>query len=75
MAKSGRGYLNAGLPWIVTLLLAIFPGTSWILGGITRIQRGHWVVGLLQLLLIGEVILYFCDLVTVILSKDLRVFA
>lgn len=37
MAKSGKGYLNAGLPWIVNLILAIIPFTSWLLGGVTRI--------------------------------------
>ena len=75
MAKSGRGYLNLGLPWIINIILAIIPVTNWILGAITRFQRGHWIMGLLQLLLIGEIIFFFVDLVTVILSKDLRIFA
>ena len=64
-----------GLPWILNIILAIIPVTSWILGGITRITRGHWIMGLLQLLLIGEIIFFFVDLVTVIISKDLRIFA
>ncbi len=75
MAKLGKGYLNIGLPWLVNLILAIIPVTSWILGGITRIMRGHWIMGILQLLLIGEIIFFFVDLVTIILSKDLRIFA
>lgn len=75
MAKSGKGYLNMGLPWILNIILAIIPVTSWILGGITRIFRGHLIAGILQLLLIGEIIFFFCDLITVILSKDLRIFA
>ncbi len=75
MAKHGRGYLNLGLPWIINIILAVFPLTSWILGGITRIIRGHWIMGLLQLLLIGEIVFFFVDLVTVIISKDLRIFA
>lgn len=75
MAKHGRGYLNLGLPWIINIILAIIPVTSWILGGITRIIRGHWIMGLLQLLLIGEIVFFFVDLVTVIISKDLRIFA
>lgn len=75
MAKFGKGYLSIGLPWILNLILAIIPVTSWILGGITRILRGHWIVGLLQLLLIGEVILWIVDIVTVALSGDLRFFA
>ena len=75
MAKHGKGYLNLGLPWILNIILAIIPVTSWILGGITRITRGHWIMGLLQLLLIGEIVFFFVDLVTVIISKDLRIFA
>ncbi len=75
MAKAGRGYLNLGLPWILNIILAIFLLTNWLLGGITRIMRGHWIMGILQLLLIGEIIFFFVDLVTVILSKDLRIFA
>ncbi len=75
MAKHGKGYLNMGLPWILNIILAIIPVTSWILGGITRIFRGHLIAGILQLLLIGEIIFFFCDLITVILSKDLRIFA
>ena len=75
MAKHGKGYLNLGLPWILNIILAIIPVTSWILGGITRTTRGHWIMGLLQLLLIGEIIFFFVDLVTVIISKDLRIFA
>ena len=75
MAKHDKGYLNMGLPWILNIILAIIPVTSWILGGITRIFRGHLIAGILQLLLIGEIIFFFCDLITVILSKDLRIFA
>ena len=75
MAKSGKGYLDLGLVWIINVILAIIPVTSWLLGGITRIMRGHWIIGLLQLLFIGEVILWIVDMVTVILSGDLRVFA
>lgn len=75
MAKHGKGYLNLGLPWILNLILAIIPVTSWILGGITRITRGHWIMGLLQLLLIGEIVFWIVDIVTVALSGDLRIFA
>ena len=75
MAKHRKGYLNLGLFWLLNVILAIIPVTSWILGGITRISRGHWIMGLLQLLLIGEIIFFFVDLVTVILSNDLVFFA
>ena len=36
--KSGAGYLDLGLGWIINLILAIFPVTSWFLGGLTRIK-------------------------------------
>ena len=63
MAKHGKGYLNLGLPWILNLILAII------------ITRGHWIMGLLQLLLIGEIVFWIVDIVTVALSGDLRIFA
>lgn len=75
MAKRKSGYLNAHLGWLINLILAIIPFTSWLLGGITRIMRGHLIAGILQLLLIGEVIFYFVDLVTVIIAGDLTIFA
>ncbi len=74
MAKR-KGYLNASMGWLLNLIFAIIPVTSWIMGGITRIQRGHLIAGILQLLLIGEVIFYIVDLITVIFSGDLTVFA
>ena len=75
MAKSGKGYLSIGLPWLVNIILAIIPVTSWILGGITRILRGHIIAGILQLISPITVVFWIIDLVTVILSKDLRFFA
>ena len=75
MAKHGRGYLNYGFSWLVTLILAIIPFTSWILGGITRIMRGHVIAGILQLIPGIFVIFWIIDLVTVILSGDLQFFA
>ena len=75
MAKSGKGYLNMGLPWILNIILAIIPVTSWILGGITRILRGHIIAGILQLIPPITVVFWVIDIVTVILSKDLRIFA
>lgn len=75
MAKRKSGYLNAHLGWLINLIFAIIPFTSWLLGGITRIMRGHLIAGILQLLLIGEVIFYFVDLVTVIIAGDLTIFA
>ena len=75
MAKRKRGYLNAHLGWLINLILAIIPPTSWVLGGITRIMRGHLIAGILQLLLIGEIVFYIADIITVILGGDLTFFA
>lgn len=75
MAKAGRGYLSAGLPWILNIIPAIIPITSWILGGITRILRGHVIAGVLQLIPPITVFFWIADIITVILSKDLRIFA
>ncbi len=75
MAKHGKGYLNLGLPWILNIILAIIPVTSWILGGITRIFRGHIIAGILQFIPPITLFFWIADIVTVILSKDLRIFA
>ena len=75
MAKHGRGYLNLGLPWIINIILAVFPLTSWILGGITRIVRGHIIAGILQFIPPITLIFWVADIITVIISKDLRIFA
>lgn len=64
-----------GFGYIVTLILAIIPFTSWILGGVTRILRGHIIAGILQLIPGIFVIFWIIDLITVILSGDLRIFA
>ena len=74
MAKSGKGYLNLGLIWLINVILAIIPVTSCLFGGLTRIMRGHCFMRLLQLLFLVEVVSSFLALVTVLLSVDLPVF-
>lgn len=49
MAASKSDYF--GLSYIVSLILAIIPVTSWICGAVTRFQEGKIVAGLLRLLL------------------------
>ena len=72
MARLGRGYLNAGLGWIVNLVLAIIPFTSWLLGGITRIMRGHLIAGILQLIFpVVSFIFWILDIITVAGRGDL----
>ena len=66
MAKSKSDYF--GLGYVVSLILAIIPVTSWILGAVTRFQEGKIVAGLLRLLL-GWNIIYIVDLVLMIVNK------
>lgn len=59
-----------GLSWIVSLILAIIPFTSWICGAITRFQEGKIVAGILRLLL-GWGIIWLVDLIMMILNKSI----
>lgn len=59
-----------GLDWIVSLILAIIPVTSWICGALTRITEGKIVAGILRLIL-GWNIIWICDLVCMILNKSI----
>lgn len=76
MASAGKGYLNAGLGHIVDIILAIIPFTSWLLGGITRILRGHIVAGILQLVIPPVALVFWIlDIITVITKEDLTYWA
>ena len=68
MAASKSDYF--GLSYIVSLILAIIPVTSWICGAITRFQEGKIVAGLLRLLL-GWGIIWLIDLILMIVSKHI----
>ncbi len=59
-----------GLGYIVSLILAIIPVTSWICGAITRFKEGKLVAGIIRLVF-GWNIIYICDLVLMILSKHI----
>lgn len=59
-----------GLGYIVSLILAIIPVTSWILGVVTRFSEGKIVAGLLRLIL-GWNIIWICDLILMIVSKHI----
>ena len=72
MAKQ-RAYF--GLGWIVSLILAIIPITSWICGAITRISRGHIIAGILQLIPPITLFFWIVDIITMIAHKDLTIFA
>lgn len=66
MAKRKSDYF--GLGYIVSLILAIIPVTSWILGAITRFSEGKIVAGLLRLVF-GFNIVWLVDLVLMIVKK------
>ena len=66
-AKKGDYF---GLSYLVSVILAIIPVTSWILGALTRFQEGKIVAGLLRLLL-GWNIIWICDLILMIVSKHI----
>ena len=47
MAKKGKDYF--GMPWLISLIFAIIPVTSWLFGAVTRFQEGKFLAGLLRL--------------------------
>lgn len=59
-----------GLSWIVSLVLAIIPVTSWVCGFVTRFQERKWVAGILRLVL-GWNIIWVLDLVFMIWKKQI----
>ena len=75
MADKKGGYLDLGLEKIVNLILAIIPFTSWLLGGITRILRGHIIAGILQLVTPCAIVFWVMDIIGVVKEGDLKFFA
>ena len=59
-----------GLSWIVSVILAIIPVTSWICGAVTRFKEGKLVAGIIRLVF-GWNIIYIIDLVLMIVSKHI----
>ncbi len=53
-----------GLSWIVSLILAIIPFTSWVCGVVTRFTEGKIVAGIIRLFL-GWIV-WLLDLVCMI---------
>ena len=68
MAKKKSDYF--GLEWIVSLILAIIPVTSWICGVITRFQEGKIVAGIIRIFC-GFTIIWLVDLIMMILNKSI----
>ena len=68
MAKRSGDYF--GLSWIVSLILAIIPVTSWVCGILTRFQDGKIVAGIIRIFF-GFNIIWICDLILMIVSKHI----
>lgn len=68
MASGKSDYF--GLGYIVSLILAIFPITSFICGFITRLMEGKIVAALLRLLL-GWNIIWIVDIILMAISKHI----
>ena len=66
MAKRSGDYF--GLGYVVSLILAIIPVTSWLCGAITRFQEGKLVAGIIRLVF-GFTIVWVIDLILMITSK------
>ena len=69
MAKGNKDYF--GLTWIVSLILAIIPVTSWVLGFITRFKEGHWICGILRVIPCFGFIIWIVDLFMMIFTHHI----
>ena len=70
MAKSKHGDYF-GLPYIVSLILAIIPFTAWVLGFVTRFSEGKILAGILRLIPYFGFIIWVVDLICMIFSKHI----
>ncbi len=68
MAKKSSDYF--GLGYLVSVILAIIPVTSWICGALTRFQEGKIVAGIVRLVF-GFNIVWVLDLILMIVSKHI----
>ena len=67
MSKKGDYF---GLSYIVSLILAIIPFSSWVCGAITRFKEGKILAGILRVVL-GWGIIWLLDLIFMIFSKHI----
>lgn len=68
MASSKKDYF--GLSWIVSVILAIIPITSWLCGIITRLSEGKIVAAIIRIFF-GFNIIWLLDLIFMILNKSI----
>ena len=67
MAEKGDYF---GLSYIVSVILAIIPVTSWVLGWLTRFSEGKIVAGIIRLIF-GWNIIWILDIIFMILQKHI----
>ena len=67
MAKKGDYF---GLSYVVSVILAIIPFTSWVCGFVTRFMEGKIVAGLIRLIF-GFTIVWILDLIFMICKKSI----
>ena len=59
-----------GLGYVVSLILAIIPVTSWVCGFVTRFMEGKIVAGLIRLIF-GWNIIWILDIIFMALQKHI----
>ena len=59
-----------GINYIVSLILAIIPVTSWLLGAVTRFSEGKWVAGLIRIIF-GFTIVWILDIIWMAWKKQI----
>ena len=59
-----------GLDYLISLILAIIPVTSWICGAIVRFQEGKYVAALIRLIG-GFTVVWIIDLVFMLKDKEI----
>lgn len=69
MAQKKSDYF--GLDWIISLILAIIPFTSWICGIVTRFMEGNILAGILRIIPFFGFVIWVIDLVCMITKKSI----
>lgn len=59
-----------GLSYLVSVILAIIPVTSWLCGAITRLMEGKIVAFLIRLIF-GFTIVWILDIIFMVLKKHI----
>ena len=59
-----------GIPWLFSVILAIIPVTSWILGFITRFKDGHPVCAIFRIIF-GWNIIWILDIFCMIFAHHI----